>query len=97
VRIVDYDPNRILIEAELSHPAWLVLSENHYPYWKAFVNGKPVSVYRAYYTLRSVHLGKGRHSVEFVYDSPYFKAGAAISTLTLLLLLGTIVYWFRRR
>lgn len=97
VGIVEYDPNRISVEAELAQPAWLVLSENHYPCWEAWVDGRRTKVFRAYYTLRAVWLDKGRHTVEFVYESNYFKAGATISFLVSLFLLGTVVYWFRRR
>ena len=97
VRVLHYSPNSILLEASLTHPAWLVLSENYHPHWRATVDGKTAQVHRADFVLRAVHLAEGRHTVEFVYDSPLFRAGAAISSLTLLFLLGTIVHWFRRR
>ncbi len=96
-RVSHYEPNRIVVEADLVHPAWLVLSENYHPSWKARVDGEGARVYRANYTQRAVHLPDGRHTIELVYDSPYFRAGALISSLTFLFLLGTIVYWFRRR
>ncbi len=117
VRIVEYTPNKIIIEVKLTSPGFLVLSENWHPDWKAYIDtcpphsygrrgkqkavgskqkGKRVKVYIANYTLRAVQLDKGKHTVEFVYDSPYFKAGATVSFLSFLFLLGIIGFWVKR-
>ncbi len=95
VRIVEYTANKIICEAILTSPGFLVLSENWHPDWKAYVDGKETKIYIADYTLRSVYLDKGKHTVEFVYKSRPFEMGAVISFLSFLLLLGTIVFWVK--
>ncbi len=84
-----YSPNKIGIQADLSTPGLLVLSELWYPGWRAYDNSRDVKIHRADYVLRGVYLGAGQHTVEFVYDPFSFKAGRWISAGTAL---GLVVY-----
>ena len=92
-KIVDYEIDKFKVEVDMKEPGFLVISDNYYPAWKAYVDGKETKVYKADYTLKAVWLEKGDHKVEFVFDSPYLKLGATISFLSLLFVLGTIIYW----
>jgi|GEM_PF-283833 len=85
VFITKYEPNSIEISANLNKPAVLVLSENWYPYYRAWVDGEERKVYRADYTLRAVPLDAGRHEIEFRFKSPYMKAGTWITIVSLAL------------
>ena len=67
-KIVSYTPNKIVIEAITNSPALLFLSDNHYPGWKATVNGDSSKIYRADYSFRSVIVPKGESVVEFEYS-----------------------------
>lgn len=92
VRIVNYEPNRIVLETNVKHPAVLVLSENYYPWYRAWVDGKEAKVYRADYTLRAVLLEPGRHEVVFRFRSPYVSAGLWITFISLgLVALGILL------
>jgi uncharacterized membrane protein YfhO len=82
--ILDYTPNRITIEAEMSSDGFLVLSDLYYSGWRALVDGEQKTIYKADYIFRAVQLGQGRHIVEFVFDPLSFKVGLVISVLTLL-------------
>lgn len=95
VAITTYSPNKVICEAELSSPGWLVLSDNWHPAWKAWIDGEEAEVYLADYVLRAVRLEKGLHKVKFVFDSPDLKLGSMISFLSFLFVLGTIIYWLR--
>ncbi|MBD3284796.1 YfhO family protein [candidate division WOR-3 bacterium] len=85
VRITSYEPNSIEISADLEKPSVLVLSENWYPYYRAWVDGEERKVYRADYTLRAVPLEAGNHQVVFRFSSPYMKAGTWITIVSLAL------------
>jgi hypothetical protein len=55
----------------------LILSENDYPGWKCYDNGKRTAIYpaaiRNYPPLfRSIALDKGHHIVEFKYNKPFY-------------------------
>ncbi|MBN2379137.1 hypothetical protein JXM67_04990 [candidate division WOR-3 bacterium] len=88
--ITKYEPNSIEITATLGKPAVLVLSENWYPYYRAWVDGSERKVYRADYTLRALPLESGRHEIVFRFSSPYQNAGTWI-TFVSLALIGLVV------
>lgn len=100
-RITSYEPGRVVIFATVSHAAFLVLSDNYYPMWKATVDGSPAKIYRAYSTFRAVPLEAGSHTVVFTYDSIYLKIGFVLSSAASLLLVGAccviVFQWQRRR
>ncbi len=89
--IVEYTPNRVRIKAVLDKPGFLVLSDQYYPGWKAIVDGKEVSIHRAYYILRAVRLDSGEHEVVFVFDPLLFKIGCLISVITIVSMLVFLV------
>ena len=82
--------NNFKLEVNLDRPGILVLSENYYPAWKAYVNGKPAQIYRANYLFRAVYLDEGRHSIDFVFDSVYYNIGK-YSTLFSFVFCGLIL------
>ncbi|MEO0115272.1 MAG: YfhO family protein [candidate division WOR-3 bacterium] len=98
VRIIDYDPNRITIEADLQNAGFLVLSENYHPDWKASVNGKKVTVYRAYHTLRAIYLESGKHTVTFTCDSKSYRLGKTLTILASIFLVIMLIWeGFKRK
>jgi hypothetical protein len=88
------EPNRVAVKTASVAPSILVLSENHYPGWRAYVDGKSVEVMRVNYNLRGVAVPAGNHVVEFVYRPKSVLVGLIISLLTLGLLL---LWWSRAR
>ncbi len=90
-RVLNYDANKIKVEASLSSPGILVLSENYYPAWKAYIDGKPTKIYRTDYLFRGVFLDSGNHTVEFVYQSKYFQLGGLISIFACIIILSVII------
>lgn len=86
VSITRYEPNRIDLAAKVDAPSILVLSENHYPGWRAYVDGRLVETMRVDYNLRGVTLPAGEHAVEFVYRPKSVLIGFALSLLAVLAL-----------
>lgn len=66
--IVSYSPDVIKIIVKASSPALLLLSDNFYPGWKAYVNGKETRILRADYTFRSVIVPSGKSKVLFKFE-----------------------------
>jgi hypothetical protein len=83
VRVLAYTPERVSLEAELSEPAVLVLSDTFDPRWRAADNGAPVPIVRADHALRAVFLAPGRHTVEFRYRQANVFVGLGITLVTL--------------
>jgi len=81
--IREYTPNRITIEAELTAPGYLVLSDIFYPGWSATVDQRPSVVVPANFAFRAVPLGPGRHVVRFEYQPPGLVPGGILSGVSL--------------
>jgi hypothetical protein len=85
--VTSYGADRIQLKSKTGAPGLLMLSEVYYPAWKAYVDGRPVSLYPADYLLRAVPVPAGDHTVELRYESWSLDAGIAIS----LVFCGTLV------
>ena len=83
-QIVIYQPNKVVIKAEAPSGGWLVLCDNYYPGWKAFIDKRSAHIFRADYILRAVLLPPGSHIVEFVYFPDSLKIGGILTCLFLL-------------
>lgn len=90
--VLQAEPNQVIVKTKSAQPAILVLSANHYPGWRAYVDGQFVTNLRVDYNLRGVVLPAGEHTVEFVYRPKSVLIGAVISLLTLI---GLLIWWKR--
>ena len=88
IEVTKYTQNEIVVRADCRSAGILVLSEWHYPAWKAWLDGMPVPVLRADHALRAVALEAGSHEVRFAYSSATFQAGALASVLTALAIIA---------
>ncbi|MBU1262551.1 YfhO family protein, partial [bacterium] len=95
--ILKYKDNRVEIEAKMTNSGYLVLTDSHYPGWKAYVDGKETHIYYANCAFRAVFLEKGEHKVSFVYSAGSFKKGAAITLATIFLIAAAILFGKRQR
>ena len=95
--LVSYGAERVVAEANASRRSLLVLTDVHFPGWKATVDGQSVPIERVDYLLRGVVVPPGTHRVEFTYEPASFRAGWIISVLGLLGVLGAVVVGLRRR
>jgi hypothetical protein len=83
-------PDRVVIEARLSEPGYLVLADTYYPGWRATVDGEPIEILPANHAFRAVQLDRGEHTVVFEYAPLSFRLGAWITLGAILLLATTL-------
>ncbi len=88
-----YEPNRIEVSVSSKAASVLVLSENHYPGWRARVDGRNVETLRVNYNLRGVAVPAGDHQIEFVYRPKSLLVGLLVS----LLAAAVLLIWMSRR
>ena len=94
VRIESYANTRLVLNAEMERPGWLVLSEIYYPGWHVTIDDAPANLYSANYIFRAVPLSAGSHRIEMWFMPNSFVIGATISLITALgLILAAIVFW----
>jgi hypothetical protein len=95
--IRSYAPERVVIRTRAAESRLLVLSDTYFPGWKAFVDGVETKILRANYLFRAVSVPEGVHEVVFEYQPSSFRAGLAVSVLSIILFAGiTVVGWSRR-
>jgi hypothetical protein len=91
VTLTHFEPNRVKLDARLSTGGLLVLGEVAYPGWQVYVDGKRATLQTADGVLRAVALPAGKWDVEFRFRPGTFYAGAAISSLTILVVVAVAV------
>jgi hypothetical protein len=84
-------PAEVVVAVQASSPALLVVTDTHYPGWRARVGDTPEPLIRADYAFRGVVVPPGPHEVTFEYAPDSVAWGAALSTIGLLLAAGL---WF---
>jgi hypothetical protein len=83
VRIVEDNPRTVILAAQVNQPAFLVLSDTHYPGWTARVGDEAVDVLLANYKFRAVYLPPGTHTVTFEFEPGSVRLGMAITLATI--------------
>jgi len=95
-KVSDYKINSFKVDVEMQQDGFLFLSENYYPAWKAYLDGKETKIYRADYLFRTVYLDKGKHEVKFIFTSVPYKVGKTSTLLTSLVLLAIFGFYLTK-
>ncbi len=85
--IAAYDPERIVVRVDGSGGGLLV-ADNWYPGWSAWIDGRPTPILVGDHALRVVALPPGHHEVEMRFHPASLSIGAAVSVGSLALLLA---------
>ncbi|MHC9539115.1 MAG: YfhO family protein [Vulcanimicrobiota bacterium] len=84
VSVTSHRFDEIVLETRSSLPSILFASEVFHPDWKAFIDGREVTVYRANYVFRSLFVPSGTHRITMRYEPSGFKTGLILTFVTLL-------------
>jgi uncharacterized membrane protein YfhO len=76
-------PDRVVLEANLSAPGYVVLVDGYDPGWRVAVDGIPSQLRRANVAFRAVAVPAGRHTVEYLYRPSALLLGLTVSAGTL--------------
>ena len=82
---------RITLAGSTARPAYLVVSENWYPDWKATIDGQPAEVHRGDNTLITVVLPPGAREVSLVFHDDGYGKGKLVSLISTLLAFGLVL------
>jgi hypothetical protein len=83
------------VEVSTTSPGLLIVSEQYYPGWNAYVNGKPTQVYAVDGILRGIFLEAGDYVVEFKYRPLSFVIGGILSAISLLTTIFCLIVYTR--
>lgn len=98
VRVGRPNGNAVEIECRSEENKFLVLTDTWFPGWKAYVDDKPVKVWRTNYMFRGIVVPAGTHSIKFRYEPVSLLLGLGFFAIGLALLLITLAasLYFRR-
>lgn len=82
-RTVMVKPDRVVVQADLDQPGYVVLVDAYAPGWRVTVDGHEARLLRANVAFRAVEAPPGAHEVEFVYRPRSVASGAMLSAATL--------------
>ncbi len=98
IELVSYEPVKLVYRTQAEGDQLAVFSEIYYPHgWQAFIDGQPVSCFRADWILRALKIPAGEHTIEFRFvpqDYINFANIASVGSLVLLLLLVAAMVWW---
>jgi len=97
VSVLSHRFDEIVLETQSSLPSILFASEVFHPDWKAFVDGREVTVYRANYVFRSLLVPSGTHRITMRYEPSGFRTGLILTLITLLSVVACLCIMGARR
>jgi hypothetical protein len=95
VHIDDSGPHRVVLSAEFEGTGFVVLADQYYPGWRAYVDDKPTPIYRTNGVLRGVVVPPGNHKVVFKYVPIKIYTAMGISAIALAVII--LVLTLRRK
>jgi len=78
------DPDTVELQATLSAPGWVVLSDTFYPGWTASIDSAPTPIHPANLLFRAVFVPAGTHRIVFRYEPFALRLGLGIAMLGLI-------------
>jgi hypothetical protein len=91
-------PNGYTFNVTLSNPALLMVRTTWLPGWNVRIDGgKAGQTLCANHWMPAVAVPAGTHEIRFYYRPPHFRAAAAVSVLTCLVIIGGLIARHRAR
>jgi len=95
-KVVQYENEKVAVEADAKRGGWLLLLDAYYPGWSAELDGKVVPVVRANGFFRAVKVPAGKHRVVFKYHPEIFYRSVLVSGVGLIIWLGLFAISFKK-
>lgn len=83
IRAIDFKNNSIRAEVSSTADSFVNFSQNYFPGWRAYINGKPVHVYMVNGLIQGIEVPAGENIIEFKFQPVSIYIGGAISLITL--------------
>lgn len=87
VSIKEYGPNKVALTAGMKGTGFVVLSDQYYSGWRAYVDGKETTIFKTNGVMRGVVVPGGEHEIVFKYVPLKFYISAAASALALVVVI----------
>lgn len=95
-KILSEIPDEISIQATMHSPGMVVLGDQWYPGWRAWVNGKEAVVHQVNHALRGVSVPAGVSHIVYRYEPFSFKLGCWLMLFASVISVAWLVFTKRR-
>ncbi len=96
VKLAKYGLDELSFTSHNSKDGLAVFADIYYPKgWKAYIDGKETSIFKANYVLRAIKIPAGNHSIEFHFMPDSFYKGRKVAlagSILIILLCLTAIY-----
>jgi len=96
IEVLSLANNSITANVTTDEPSFINFSQNYFPGWRAYVNGRRTEVHMVNALIMGIEIPAGQSMIEFKFTSPAFLAGGTITGLTLLAI-GLVIFWDQKR
>jgi len=97
-RVYDNENSSFKIDVEMLADGLLFLSENYYPPWRTYENGRLLPTLKANVNFRAIPLGKGKHTLICRFENKIYEASFDICWITLAgMVVLSVLSMIRRR
>ena len=80
-------------DVQSADSALILAAQSFYHPWRAYVDGKTTTLWKANYAFQALEVPPGKHRVDLIYEDRAFFWGAIFSTLSLLGCAGAWLHW----
>ena len=84
--------NEIAFDITSEFESLIFVSESYNKDWRAIIDGEAIKIFRSNYLFQSIKVPAGEHQVRFIYEPYSFTVGKNVSIISLILLMGALVY-----
>lgn len=93
IELAEYDSDYIIYNVDAKKDELALFSEVYYPHgWKVTIDGEPVEMLRANYTLRALPVPAGEHVVKFQFDPTSIRVTDTIAYIALAIMVLLAVW-----
>ncbi len=100
IKMTKFDNDAITYESNSNTTSPVIFSEIYYKDWKATIDGKATTFFKANYVLRGIIVPAGKHIVKFTFEPKSYYIGNKVtfiaSWLLVLLVIGTVLAEFKK-
>src|SRR5262249_346213 len=94
--IARYTPDEVIVDVDTPTPGILILTDQDYPGWEAYVDGRPTEILTSDYVFRGVPLAGGIHRIVLRFVPRAFRRGLWVAAGGSVLALGAMLVTRRR-
>jgi Bacterial membrane protein YfhO len=91
IKMTKFDNDVIKYESNSNANNLALFSEIFYKDWIAYIDGKPVDIFKANYVLRGLNIPAGKHSIEFKFEPKIYLMSKLVSGIASWLLFAIII------